>query len=48
MPEGYHGKPKPVRKLSEIARERSTERENPEFVQRRIMHWQIKKLDADV
>ena len=29
LPEDYHGKPKPFRKLSEINRDKSAERENP-------------------
>ena len=48
MPKEYHGKPKPFRKLSEIAREKSRDLENPEYVQSRIGHWQLKRLDRDV
>ena len=48
LPEGYHGEPKSHRKLSEINRDKWDERENPEFVQTRIGHWKLRKLDRDI
>ena len=40
--------PKPFRRPSEINRELSQHRENPEFIQTKIGNWQLKRFDRDI
>lgn len=48
LPPNYHGKQKPFRKLSEVVAEKSRERENPEYVERTVSNWMVKRFDKDV
>lgn len=48
LPPNYHGKQKPFRRLSEVVAEKSAERENPEYVQKTVSNWMVKRFDKDV
>lgn len=48
LPPNYHGKQKPFRRLSETVAEKSAERVNPEYVERTVSNWMVKRFDKDV